>query len=170
MIEHDQARRKLGRSSSCSANHLTWLKHFGVTSSCAALYLLLDGRRAEDSAALRRCNLMRKEQSSMSTQLSRPLDRQPSSDSEIRTLYQQLLGAWDKRDAATFAALFAEDGNLVGFDGSQMNGRVEIESQIGQIFADHPTAGYVGKIREVRFVTPEVAILRAVAGMVPPGQ
>ena len=106
----------------------------------------------------------------MSTQLSRPLDRQPSSDSEIRTLYQQLLGAWDKRDAATFAALFAEDGNLVGFDGSQMNGRVEIESQIGQIFADHPTAGYVGKIREVRFVTPEVAILRAVAGMVPPGQ
>ncbi len=29
---------------------------------------------------------------------------------------------------------------------------------------------YVGKIRGVRFLTPEVAVLRAVAGMVPPGQ
>ena len=39
-----------------------------------------------------------------------------------------------------------------------------------QIFADHPTAAYVGKVREVRFLAPEVALLRAVAGMVPPGR
>jgi uncharacterized protein (TIGR02246 family) len=106
----------------------------------------------------------------MSTQRSRMQEAQPHSDREISVLYQQLLDSWNKRNAAAFAALFAEDGNVVGFDGSQINGRAEIESQIGQIFADHQTAAYVGKIREVRFLTPDVAILRAVSGMVPPGQ
>ena len=31
-----------------------------------------------------------------------------------------------------------------------MNGRTEIATEIGQIFADHQTSRYVGKIREVR--------------------
>jgi uncharacterized protein (TIGR02246 family) len=51
-----------------------------------------------------------------------------------------------------------------------MNGRKEIQTTRAQIFADHPTASYVGKVREVRFLTPGVAVLRSVAGMVPPGQ
>ncbi|MCI0394267.1 MAG: SgcJ/EcaC family oxidoreductase [Chloroflexi bacterium] len=81
-----------------------------------------------------------------------------------------MLDSWNRRNAATYAALFAADGNLVGFDGSPINGQAEIESHISQIFADHPTAAYVGKIREVRFLAPDVALLRAVVGMVPPGQ
>jgi len=88
----------------------------------------------------------------------------------IGTLYQQLLENWNRRDAVAFAALFAEDASVVGFDGSQMNGRAEIATEIGQIFADHPTSRYVGKIREVRQLAPDVALLRAVVGMVPPGQ
>jgi uncharacterized protein (TIGR02246 family) len=68
------------------------------------------------------------------------------------------------------ASLFAEDGSSVGFDGSQMNGKAQIESEIGQIFSHHQTASYVWKIREVRFLSPAVALLRAVAGMVPPGR
>lgn len=91
-------------------------------------------------------------------------------ETEVRTLYEQLLDAWNQRSNGKFAALFAEDGNVVGFDGSMMNGPAEIEATLGQIFADHPTAAYVGKIREVRLLTPEVALLRAIAGMVPPGQ
>ena len=88
----------------------------------------------------------------------------------VRSLYQQLLASWNMRNADAFATLFAEDGNVIGFDGSPMNGQAEIGSAIGRIFADHPTAAYIGKIREVRFLTPDTAILRAVAGMVPPGQ
>lgn len=68
------------------------------------------------------------------------------------------------------AALFAKDGNLVGFDGSPVSGRAQIASHLGPIFASHRTAAYVAKVRSVRFLTPEVAVLRAVAGMVPPGQ
>ena len=66
--------------------------------------------------------------------------------------------------------LFAEDGNLVGFDGSQINGRSEARSVLSQIFADHQTASYLGIVKEVRLLCPDVAILRAVAGMIPPGQ
>lgn len=95
----------------------------------------------------------------------------PSSDqAQIHALYRALLDGWNRRSAHDFAALFAEDGNVVGFDGSQMSGRAEVESQLAQIFADHQTAPYIGDIREVRLLTPDVAILRAVVGMVPPGQ
>jgi len=106
----------------------------------------------------------------MSTQLSHPQAAQSRDATDIGALYQQLLDSWNKRNAATYAALFAEDASVIGFDGSQMNGRAEIETQIGQIFANHPTSRYIGKIREVRLLAPDAAILRAVVGMVPPGQ
>ena len=93
-----------------------------------------------------------------------------SDEAEVRSLYQRLLDAWNKRDAAAYAALFEDGANVVGFDGSQMTGRSEIETTLAQIFAHHQTASYVSKVREVRFLTPDVAILRAVVGMVPPGQ
>jgi uncharacterized protein (TIGR02246 family) len=91
-------------------------------------------------------------------------------EAAVRALYQEWLDCWYQRQAGEYAALFAEDGNTVGFDGSQMNGRAEIEAQIRQIFADHQTARYVGIVREVRFLSPDVAVLRAAAGMVPPGR
>jgi uncharacterized protein (TIGR02246 family) len=81
-----------------------------------------------------------------------------------------VLDSWNRRNAADFAALVAEDGNIVGFDGSQINGPTEVKSVLGQIFADHPTAAYVGIVREVRFLSDSIAVLRAVAGMVPRGQ
>jgi uncharacterized protein (TIGR02246 family) len=89
---------------------------------------------------------------------------------EVRALYRQLLDGWNKRSADSFAALFTNDGSVVGFDGSQMTGRAEIASTLQHIFANHSTATYVAKVRSVRFLAPEVAVLRAVAGMVSPGQ
>lgn len=51
-----------------------------------------------------------------------------------------------------------------------MNGRTEIAAALRQILADHVTAPYVSKIVSVRLLTPDVALLRTIAGMVPPGQ
>jgi uncharacterized protein (TIGR02246 family) len=51
-----------------------------------------------------------------------------------------------------------------------VDGRAEIESHLRQIFGSHPTAAFVGKIREVRVLGGDVVLLRAVAGMVPPGK
>ena len=88
----------------------------------------------------------------------------------IRKLYQHLLDSWNKRNAIGFASLFTETGHVIGFDGSQYTGRTEIEAEISKIFAGHMTATYVSKIREIRWLTQDVAILRAVVGMRPPGQ
>jgi len=98
-------------------------------------------------------------------------NKSPAADeAAIRSNYQNLLECWNRRKADDFAALFMDDGNQVGFDGSQVNGRVEIAPHLSAIFADHQTASYVGIVREVRFLTPEVALLRAVVGMVPHGK
>lgn len=88
----------------------------------------------------------------------------------VLTVYRHLLEAWNARSARDFARLFTGDGNVVGFDGSPMNGRDEIVSTLEAIFRDHPTASYVAKVRGVRPIRPGVALLRAVVGMVPPGQ
>ena len=93
-----------------------------------------------------------------------------SDDAPIAALYAQLLDSWNRRDASAFAALFDDEGQSIGFDGSPMSGRDEIATTLGQIFADHVTASYVARIRGVRFLAPDVALLRAVVGMVPPGQ
>jgi len=102
--------------------------------------------------------------------MTQPLSPDPAAEAQVRALYARLLASWNRRVAAGFAGLFAPDANVVGFDGSLMNGRAEIEAQLRAIVADHSTAAYVGLVREVRFLAPTVALLRAVAGLVPLGQ
>ncbi|MGB8956896.1 MAG: SgcJ/EcaC family oxidoreductase [Tumebacillaceae bacterium] len=91
-------------------------------------------------------------------------------ETEVRALYEMLIDGWNQRNADKMAEVFAEDGELIGFDGSQLKGRSDIRSHLQQIFADHPTPPYVSKIKNVRFLTPEVADLRAISGMVPLGK
>ncbi|GIE98810.1 SgcJ/EcaC family oxidoreductase [Paractinoplanes rishiriensis] len=85
-----------------------------------------------------------------------------------RELYQQLLDAWNKRRADDFAALFAADALLVGFDGSQIPGN-RVAEHLRPIFADHPTAKYVAKVRQLRPLGSDTTMLIAIAGMAPPG-
>jgi uncharacterized protein (TIGR02246 family) len=92
-----------------------------------------------------------------------------SSDHPIRRLYEQILTAWNQQDAPAMATQFEEDGNLVGYDGSQADSRAAIEDHLRPIFADHPTAAYVAKVREIRMLGRDVGVLRAVVGMIPPG-
>jgi uncharacterized protein (TIGR02246 family) len=87
---------------------------------------------------------------------------------DVRTLFEAVIGAWNARDAGAFAAAFAEGGSMVGFDGSQAVGPADIRGHLGPVFADHPTAAYVARVDEVRALTPDIALLRATVGMVPP--
>lgn len=96
-------------------------------------------------------------------------DRYPVAAAPVIELYQCLLSAWNARDAKAYAALVHENGTAIGFDGSQMNGGKEAESSLRRIFSHHPTAAYVARIRDVRLLGADVAILLAVAGMFPPG-
>lgn len=89
---------------------------------------------------------------------------------EVKKLHTQLLKYWNEQNAEGMASLFTEDGNMIGFDGSQINGTSKIKSEIGEIFANHKTASYVWKVKEVRLLSPEISLLRAIVGMVPPGK
>ena len=91
-----------------------------------------------------------------------------SGEAAARDLYERLLNAWNAQDAESFGALFGDDGLTIGFDGSQMRGR-EIAKELSGIFADHQTAAYVAKIRDVRPLGDGCALLNAIVGMVPPG-
>lgn len=101
---------------------------------------------------------------------SQPNTSETSGGAPVAALYRQLLDSWNRRDASAFAALFDDEGQSIGFDGSPMSGRDEIATTLGQIFADHVTARYVARVRGVRLLAPDVGLLRAVVGMVPPGQ
>lgn len=94
---------------------------------------------------------------------------QPEQDA-IRALYEKLLEGWNQRRAEEMAALFDDSGIVVGFDGSQMIGRRAVSEELARIFADHRPARYVGIVRTVTLFGADVAVLHAVAGMVPPGQ
>lgn len=85
-------------------------------------------------------------------------------------MYRRLLEAWNQQDGDAMANAFVEDGVVIGFDGSEHIGRDRIAAEMSEIFEDHRPATYVAKVRDVRLLAPHVAILRGVAGMVPPEQ
>ena len=87
----------------------------------------------------------------------------------VKIMYAELLRTWNSTDAAGFASAFTEDGEVIGFDGSILRGRDAIEAEMARIFADHRTGTYVGIVREVVPLTADVAVARAVAGVVPAG-
>jgi uncharacterized protein (TIGR02246 family) len=95
-------------------------------------------------------------------------DVSDDAEGEVRDLYHAILAGWNSADAEAFAAPFGEDGEVIGFDGSQISGHEAIRSEMARIFADHATGHYVGLIRSVRQIG-DVVLLRAVSGVVPAG-
>jgi uncharacterized protein (TIGR02246 family) len=88
-------------------------------------------------------------------------------EAAVRALYAATIAGWNHHDAAAQAAPFAEDGEVLGFDGSEMAGRADIQRQLAAIFKDHVTAPYTVKVKGVRFLGADVAVLRAMVGMAP---
>jgi uncharacterized protein (TIGR02246 family) len=65
---------------------------------------------------------------------------------------------------------FAEDGVIIGFDGSVSSGKQTISTEMSNVFADHETGRYAVKVRSVRSLGRQAMILRAIAGLVPSGK
>jgi uncharacterized protein (TIGR02246 family) len=91
-----------------------------------------------------------------------------SPEDAARDLYGRVIAGWNAGDARAMAAPMAPDGLMIGFDGSQLQGRDEIEAELGRIFGDHQTASYVTKVRAVSTLGGDGAFLWAVAGMPSP--
>jgi len=92
-------------------------------------------------------------------------------EAAVRALYQQLMNGWNQGSGAVFAAAFTEDGDLVGFDGTHLNGREEIAPFHQELF-DKWLKGsrLVGQVKDVRFLSPDVALIHAVGGTVMRGK
>jgi uncharacterized protein (TIGR02246 family) len=68
---------------------------------------------------------------------------------DLERLHGAILDAWNRQDADGYARYFGDDAIVVGFDGSEMQGRREIAEQLAAIFADHQVARYVRIVRSV---------------------
>jgi uncharacterized protein (TIGR02246 family) len=91
-----------------------------------------------------------------------------TSEDAATALYTRVIDGWNAADADAMAAPFAADALMIGFDGSQLEGREAVATELGRIFADHETAPYVTKVRWVKPLGAEAALLYAVAGMPAP--
>ena len=89
----------------------------------------------------------------------------------VRALYEELMSGWNKGSADAFASAFADDGDLVGFDGTHLRGRAEIAAFHAPLF-DNWLKGtrLVGQVMSVRFLAPDVALVHAVGGTIMRGQ
>jgi uncharacterized protein (TIGR02246 family) len=87
----------------------------------------------------------------------------------IRALYEQIHAGWNDRSGEAFAKPFAGDGMAIGWDGS-VHSMPAIASDIDAIFEGHETGRYVGVVKDVRLIGDDAGVLRAIAGLVPPGK
>jgi uncharacterized protein (TIGR02246 family) len=92
-----------------------------------------------------------------------------SAEEAVADVYRRLIDGWNSNNAGDMAAAVAHDGLVIGYDGSQMQGRERVRDELGAIFQHHRTATYITKLRFTRALSPDIGLLHAVAGMVPPG-
>src|SRR5919204_550980 len=79
-------------------------------------------------------------------------------EAAVARLYEAVISGWNARDGDAFAAPFAVDGTVIGFDGSEVDGRDAIASEMTRIFADHETAPYVAKTKSLRLQSGNVVL------------
>lgn len=91
-------------------------------------------------------------------------------NTEVQNLYTKLIDAWNRRDAKGMSDQFEKQGVQIGFDGSKLIGKEEILAHLTHIFENHPTAPFITKVKEIRSLGKDAAILYAIAGMIPPGK
>jgi uncharacterized protein (TIGR02246 family) len=95
----------------------------------------------------------------------------PAEEAAVRALYGELMDGWNHGSGEAFAAAFTEDGDLVAFDGTHFEGREEIAPFHQELF-DRWMKGsrLVGQVKDVRFLSPDVALIHAVGSTVMRGK
>ena len=97
--------------------------------------------------------------------------RRTADEVAVRALYDQLVAGWNAGDGTRFAAAFADDGELVAFDGTHLRGRSVIERFQQELFDRWMTGTRLtGGVEEVTFVRPDVAVVHAAGGTIRRGR
>src|SRR3954451_6783093 len=87
----------------------------------------------------------------------RERDRSSPPGRQVHALCIDFLDSWSRRSGAGVAAGFADDGDIIGFEGSHHSGRLSIASDLRRIFGGSQTAADIGLIRSVRPISDRVA-------------
>jgi uncharacterized protein (TIGR02246 family) len=89
----------------------------------------------------------------------------------VRERYRELMDGWNRGSGEDFAAVFTEDGDLVAFDGTHFAGRAQIAPFHQELF-DKWMKGtrLVGRVKDVRFLSPNVALMHAVGSTIMRGK
>ena len=95
----------------------------------------------------------------------------PADEEAIRGLYRELMDGWNRGSGDAFADAFTHDGDLVAFDGTHFKGREEIAPFHQQLFEKWlKGTRLVGRVEDVRFLGPDVALMHAVGSTVMRGK
>ena len=90
---------------------------------------------------------------SMNLQTTHSAISQSTDEAAVRALYQQMMHGWNQGSGEAFAAVFAEDGDLIGLDGTHLKGRQEIARFHQPLFETHlKGTRLVGEVTSVRFL------------------
>jgi uncharacterized protein (TIGR02246 family) len=91
-------------------------------------------------------------------------------ETAIRDLYQATMDGWNRGSGSAFAAAWAEDGHLVGFDGTHFTSRAKIAEFHDPLLRTHlKGTRSVGAVTDVQFPAPDVAVLHARGGTIMAG-
>lgn len=87
--------------------------------------------------------------------------------SGVFELYRAWIAAWNRQDAAALAALFADNGKMVGLDATEVEGPAEIERSLGDRFSARTTGPLVYAFQDIELLSADTAQLTVVAGAAP---
>jgi uncharacterized protein (TIGR02246 family) len=89
----------------------------------------------------------------------------------IRAIPQKISSGWSRGDGSAVAAVYADAGTLVAGDGTVTRGRAQIASYHDRLFATSLKDTHLTiEIKEVRFLGPDIAVMRTEGGILWPGQ
>ena len=70
---------------------------------------------------------------------------------EIKKLHADLLTYWNNQDAKGMASLCSDNANMIGFDGSEMNGQIQIKSELEKFSVTIKRLPTYGKLKKSDF-------------------
>ena len=92
-------------------------------------------------------------------------------ETAIRSIPEQIMSAWTQGDGDGIAAVFAEDADVIVGDGSYWQGRAAIAANFEAQFGGWlKGTRVVAEVQSVRFLTDDVALMRATGGILMPGE
>lgn len=102
---------------------------------------------------------------------STPARDRAADEAMLKSFPLAMIAAWNRGDAAAFAAPFAADATLIAFEGTQLDGRDAIAEFHQALFAKQRKGTRLDcDVKFVRFLDPETAVMHARCGVILAGR